>query len=491
VDPLDLEQVVLIAERAVLLGRRELMIPMSAVLAILVTCALGIRSAPAQTTVTAAEARKIAQEAYIYGFPMVDNYRILYAYFVDSQNKEFKAPWNQIVNVPRVYTSDDKAVQTPNSDTPYSFVGMDLRAEPIVLTVPAIEKKRYYSIQLIDLYTHNFAYIGSRTTGNDAGRFLIAGPRWKGETPKGIKKVFRSETDLVLAGYRTQLFDPADLDNVKKTQAGYKAEPLSKLLGKPAPAAAPAVSWLKPLSPQEQRTSPEFFNVLNFLLQFTAPHPSEKALRARFAKVGVEAGKPFDVAKLRPEMKTTIEGGMADGQKAYEEFKRTRIDTGKVTAGDLFGTREHLKNNYMGRMAGAILGIYGNSKEEALYPLYSLDTAGKPLDGSNRYTLRFAPGELPPVHAFWSLTMYELPASLLVANPINRYLINSPMLPDMKRDPDGGITLYIQSESPGKDKEANWLPAPKGPFLMFMRLYWPKDEALHGKWTAPKLEATK
>jgi hypothetical protein len=157
----------------------------------------------------------------------------------------------------------------------------------------------------------------------------------------------------------------------------------------------------------------------------------------------------------------------------------------------MFGTRGVLKNNYMFRMAGAILGIYGNSREEALYPLYSVDAGGKPLHGANRYALRFAPGELPPVHAFWSLTMYELPASLLVANPINRYLLNSPMLPSMKRDADGGITLYIQNESPGKDKEANWLPAPKGPFLMFMRLYWPKDEALKGKWLPPKLVAAK
>jgi hypothetical protein len=368
---------------------------------------------------------------------------------------------------------------------------MDLRAEPLVLTVPAIEKGRYYSIQLIDLFTHNFAYIGSRATGNEAGRFLVAGPRWKGETPEGIKGVFRSETDLVLALYRTQLFDPADLENVKKIQAGYKAEPLSMFLGKPAPRAAPAVSWIKPLTPQDQRTSAEFFNVVSFLLPFTAPHPSEEALRARFAQVGIEAGKPFDVAKLSLEMKAAIEGGMADGQKAFEDFKRTQLDTGQITAGELFGTRAYLKNNYMARMAGAIMGIYGNSKDEAMYPIYTLDAAGKPLEGTNRYTLRFGPGQLPPVHSFWSITMYELPSSLLVANPINRYLINSPMVPKMKPDADGGMTLYVQHESPGKESEANWLPAPKGPFWMSMRLYWPKDEALQGKWGAPKLETVK
>jgi hypothetical protein len=154
----------------------------------------------------------------------------------------------------------------------------------------------------------------------------------------------------------------------------------------------------------------------------------------------------------------------------------------------MFGTREYLKNNYIYRMAAAVNGIYGNSKQEAMYPIFSLDADGQKLEGSQRYTLRFAPDQLPPVNAFWSLTMYELPESLLVANPINRYLLNSPMLPQFKRDADGGVTLHIQNESPGKNKEANWLPAPKGPFVMFLRLYSPKEEALEGKWTAPALQ---
>ena len=195
----------------------------------------------AQVTATPAEARAIAKEAYVYGFPMVDNYRIQYAYFVDRKNPEFKAPWNQLRNIPRVFTPNDKAIQTPNSDTPYSFIGLDLRTEPMVLTVPPVEKERYYSIQLIDAYTQNFDYIGSRATGNEAGNFLIAGPNWKGETPKGVQKVIRSETEYVLAGYRTQLFNPGDLDNVKKIQAGYKAQPISAFLGQPAPKPAPPI----------------------------------------------------------------------------------------------------------------------------------------------------------------------------------------------------------------------------------------------------------
>jgi hypothetical protein len=433
------------------------------------------------------EARQIAKEAYVYGYPMVDSYRIQYAYFVDRNNPEYKAPWNQIRNIPRVFTPDDKAVQTPNSDTPYSMLGMDLRAEPLVLTVPPIEKERYFSVQLIDLYTFNFDYIGSRTTGNEGGSFLIAGPNWQGKTPQGVKKVIRSETELALAAYRTQLFNPGDLDNVKKVQSGYKAQTLSAFLGQPAPNAAPAINFIKPLTPETQKTSPEFFNILNFILQFCPTHPSEQQLMARFAGIGVGAGQTFDPSKLSPELNKSIQDGMADAWADFAALKN-QVDKGEVTSGDVFGTREYLKNNYLYRMGAAVVGIFGNSKLEAMYPMYGVDSGGQKLNGASRYSLRFAPGQLPPVHAFWSLTMYEMPASLLVANPLNRYLLNSPMLPQFKKDADGGLTLFIQNESPGKDKEANWLPAPKDAFAMAMRLYWPKDEAVEGKWTAPPLK---
>src|SRR5207245_1655315 len=313
---------------------------------------------------------------------------------------------------------------------------------------------------------------------------MIAGPNWKGETPKVVKKVFRSETQFVFAVYRTQLFKPDDIDNVKKVQAGYKAQTLSAFLGQPAPKAAPAIDFIKPLSPPEEKTSPEFFNILNFVLRFCPTVPSETELMARFAKIGVGAGKTFDSSKLSPEMKTDIEQGMGDAWAAFGGLEK-EFAAGKVTSGDVFGTRQFLKNNYLYRMCAAVLGIYGNSKLEAMYPMYLVDAAKQKLTGSNRYTVRFAPGELPPVNAFWSLTMYELPSSLLVANPINRYLLNSPMLPQLKRDADGSLTLLVQHESPGTDQEANWLPGPVGPFVMAMRLYWPKDEALEGKWTAP------
>jgi hypothetical protein len=441
-----------------------------------------------QQIISPAEARTVAKNAYVYGSPMVDSYRIQYAYFVDRGNPEFKAPWNQICNIARVFTPDDKTVQTPNSDTPYSMLGMDLRTEPLVLTVPAIEKERYYSVQLIDLYTFNFDYIGSRTTGNHSGSFLIAGPGWEGETPQGIKKVIRSETEFALAVYRTQLFSPDDLDNVKKVQAGYEAQPLSAFVGKPAPQSAPGIDFIEPLTPDAQKSSPEFFNILNFILTFCPMDPSETDLMARFATIGVGGGKIFDADKLSPELQAAIAQGIAEAWAELATFEKTQIDTQRVSSGDMFGTREYLKNNYLYRMAAAVLGIFGNSKQEAMYPIYTVDSDGQKLSGGNRYSVRFAPGQLPPVNAFWSLTMYALPKSLLVANPINRYLINSPMLSQLQRDADGGVTLKVQNDSPGPGKESNWLPAPKGPFMMALRLYWPKAEALDGKWTAPPVK---
>jgi hypothetical protein len=448
-------------------------------------CSFGFTVA-AQTNVSPSESRAIAKEAYIYGFPMVDSFRIQYDYFQDSKNPEFKAPWNHIANIPRVTTPADTTAQTPNADTPYSWLGLDLRAEPIVLTMPVIPKDRYFSVQLIDAYTFNFAYIGSRTTGNEGGSFLIAGPSWKGETPKGITKVIRADTEFIFAFYRVQLFDPKDIDNVKKVQAGFKVQPLSAFAGTP-PVKATPVNFIKPISREDEKKSLAFFNILNFVLQYCPKDPSEVELLSRFSKIGVGAGKTLDVSKLSPEMRTAMEQGIADAWVDFNGILK-QFNEGKVTSGDVFGTREYLKNNYLYRMAAAVLGIYGNSKQEAMYPMYGVDSDGQKLTGTNKYTLHFANGQLPPVNAFWSLTMYKMPESLLVANPIDRYLINSAMLPQLKKDADGGVTLYIQNESPGKDKEANWLPAPNGPFVMYMRLYWPKEQALDGKWTAPPLK---
>jgi hypothetical protein len=433
--------------------------------------------------------RAIAKEVYIYAYPVIDAYRVQYAYFVDTANVEFKAPLNQIKNIARVFTPEDKAVQTPNSDTPYSLLGMDLRAEPVVIIVPKIEQERYFSIQLVDSYTFNFNYIGSRTTGNNGGAYLVAGPGWKGDTPKGVDKVIRSETELAMAIFRTQLFNSGDLDNVKRVQAGYKVMQLSSFLKTAPPAPAAPIDFIKPLTPDLQKSSLAVFNILNFILQFCPANPSEKELMARFAKIGIVPGRIIDTAKISTEIKAAMKQGIQEAWSEDFQGLKRKIDAGEVKSGDLFGTREYLKNNYLYRMGAAILGIYGNSIQEAMYPIYATDADGDKLDGSaNRYTLHFAKNELPQVNAFWSLTMYELPSSLLVANPLKRYLLNSPMMPTFKKDKDGGLTFFIQSKSPDKEKESNWLPAPNGPFMCVLRLYWPKQKALDGTWKNPQMQ---
>jgi hypothetical protein len=344
----------------------------------------------------------------------------------------------------------------------------------MVLSMPAVEKGRYYAVQLEDGNTFNYGYIGSRATGNDAGDYMVAGPDWKGETPAGIKNVFHSTTQFSLAGYRTQFFNPEDMANVVKVQAGYKVQPLSAFLKQPAPPAAPAINFPK-INKELVKTS--FFDYLDFSLQFAPAGPEEKEIRAKLARLGIGAGKNFDFKALSPEQQAQVGLGMKDGEAKIEQYLATGakvINGWKI--GSYFGDRNFFKGNWLLRAAGAQAGIYGNDAIEATYPMTKTLADGEPLDGSkHNYTLTFPAGAPPPVNAFWSLTMYDGKSQLLVKNPINRYLINSPMLPNLKKNADGSLTLYIQRDSPGADKESNWLPAPNDLIYLAMRLYWPKE----------------
>ena len=451
---------------------------MSLALAAAVTMA-GAPSLSAQDSAQVAQVQAVAEEAYLYGIPMIVGYKVMYQFFIDKNSGQFKAPINQLNNEARVFTPADTAISTPNSDTPYSMALLDLRAEPFVLCMPAIERARYYDVQLVDLYTNNYGYMGSRTTGNGAGCYLVAGPDWTGSNaPKGVSKVFRSETQFSLVVYRTQLFNPADMDNVRKIQAGYMVQPLSAFLGQPAPPAAPAINWPEPTAEAFTTEFPEF---LTFLLQFcpaTGTAAVEAPLRAKFAKLGIGVAKPAGAPAPSPAIKAAIGAGIKAavakiGQTA--DNVGTRVNGWQI--GSAAGSREFYNGDWALRAAAAKLGIYGNSMAEAVYPFTHHDVNGILLDGSKHtYLMTFPAGELPPVNAFWSITMYDARTQLLIANPIDRYLINSPMLPGLKKNPDGSLTIYLQAESPGKDKESNWLPAPAGPMFVAMRLYWPKTE---------------
>jgi hypothetical protein len=439
------------------------------------------------------KAKDIAEAGFIYGLPIVMNYGVMYEYAVDRNSGQFKAPFNQIKNEPNVFTYKDTAIPTPNSDTPYSFVWMDLRAEPVVLSVPAVDPKRYYSVMLCDGNTYNYGYIGSRATGSEPGDYMVIGPDWKGATPPGIKKVFQSSTQFSVAGYRTQLFNPDDLDNVKKVQAGYKVQTLSAYLKQAPPPPASAIDFPKI---DKELVKTNFFDYLDFALQFAPAQENEIEIRAQLARIGVGPGKTSNFKDLSLEDKLEVGLGMKEGDKKIDE---AIANAGKAINGwrvsGLPGDSAHYNGDWLKRAAAAKAGIYGNSPEEATYPFTRTDGDGQTLDGSkNNYTLTFPPGQLPPVNAFWSVTMYDGKTQLLIENPINRYLINSPMLPGMKTNSDGSLTLYIQNKSPGADKEANWLPAPNDTIYLVMRLYWPKTTppsilpAGQGTWQPPGIK---
>lgn len=440
------------------------------------------------------KAKDIAEAGYIYGLPLVMAYGALYEFAIDKSSDQYKGPMNLLINEARVFTYEDTAIVTPNSDTPYSFVWMDLRAEPYVFTVPAFDPKRYYSLMLTDLNTYNFGYVGSRATGHDAGSYMVVSPTWNGPTPPGIKKVFRSTTDIAAGVFRTQLFNAADIDNLKAIQAQYKGETLSSFLKQPPPPPAPALSFPKF---DKEFAKTEFFEYLDFVLQLVPASKFDKEIRDQLATIGIGAGKKFSFKESSLVDKAEVLIGMKQGKSKVDAsvagFGKS-INGWRV--GSAFGDEAFYGGNWMLRATAAQAGIFGNDAVEAMYPLAKTDSAGKPLDTSKtNYTLTFPAGQLPPVNAFWSVTMYDGKTQLLIKNPIDRYLINSPMMSELKLGGDGSLTLYIQKDKPEGDKAANWLPAPDGPAYIVMRLYWPKTEPPsvlppgEGTWQPPGITA--
>ena len=419
----------------------------------------------------------IAKEAFIYGYPVVDNHHIIHQYVLDKHSAEYKAPFNQVGHNRNVATPDDKAIVSMNVDTPYSFAWLDLRAEPVVLTLPPFEPRRYVSLQLIDLYTYIVGYISPRTNGNAGGDFLVAGPGWHGAIPAGIKAVFHSPTQFLLALYRTQLFNPQDIGNVRDLQDRYQVRTLSAYLGGPPLPPAPPFVSVKPIDVRKDSESLQFFTILNAMLAYMPLLNEEAALRSRFVRIGIVPGAPFE-APDEGTRKALIEG-MRQGLGAIYARAKTVI-----SSAELFGSRERLKDDYLSRAVGALLGIYGNAAEEYLGVGYQADSEGRPFDGNHNYRIKFAPGALPPIGAFWSITAYNAD-KFLHANPIDRYVINSPMLPELKQDPDGGFTLYLQHASPGPDLESNWLPVSQDAFNLAFRTYQPSQVIINGTWQAP------
>ncbi|MDN3724204.1 DUF1254 domain-containing protein [Aequorivita sp. SDUM287046] len=443
------------------------------------------------STLTPSEAQSIAKDAYIFAYPMIMGYQAMYFTMVDESSPGYRGDFNSFTHdtSPADYTRTD--VVTMNADTPYSLTAMDLRAEPMVISVPEI-KDRYYVIQFIDLFTHNFAFIGTRATGTEAGDYLFVGPNWKGDIPEGkFKKVFKSESELVTTIGRTQLLGKSDLPNVIAVQKKLKATPLSTFLGKDTPEKAPKLDWIK-LNPVDL-TNENFIDYYNFLLALVTPFNDEdKAQLKEFEKIGIAPGKKFDASEYSPEVLAAIKAGVQEGTA---EIKAKAGNIAEQINGwnmmDAFGSRSFYKGDHVLRAAAAMVGIYANDKIEAFYPMGYVDKNGEVLNGENKYQIHFKKDEIPPAKYFWSITLYNKKADgvggYLVQNELDRYLINSTS-EGLIYDKDGGFTVYIQNEKPRVDKVANWLPAPKEPFYLCLRIYGPKESAMDGTWKPPYIE---
>ncbi|MGW6754098.1 DUF1254 domain-containing protein [Streptomyces sp. NPDC055006] len=415
---------------------------------------------------------------------MVENYRTLYAQTVDHKDPRHVGGFGVFRHYSQPFTPANTDVITPNNDTPYSWAWLDLRAEPWVVSVPATE--RYHLLPFHDLDTTYVGYLGSRSTGGRPGHHLIAGPGWTGETPAGIDRVLRADTQLVGCLGRTYLAGPGDVDALRAQQRQYLMLPLSRFAGTPPPPPAPHTAW--PVWQERVSTGIEFFALLDFLLGFFPVLPDHRELRARLAALGVGTGTGgFDPAALSPEARRALEQGIADGRaRLTQAMAVSRGNKG------LFGTRAELGNDDLARGVGAAKGLYGLPQDEAWYGTWQADSTGNhPPNGRDHdYLVRFAPGQLPPAEHFWSVTMYRLPERLLVDNPVGRYSIGD-RTPGLIRDPDGGLTLCLQHEEPGEAKmRANWLPAPEGPFVAVVRAYGADLSMTDGRWTLPEMVAT-
>lgn len=448
------------------------------------TGALGLITDVRAQAITETEAQSIAADAYLYFYPLVT---------MDLTRKQLVnippgtggigGPMNTFVNIPAFPTADMKAVVRPNFDTLYSSAWVDLTREPMVVTVPDTNG-RYYLLPMLDMWSDVFASPGWRTTGTQAGNFILVPPGWHGTEPDGFTRIDAPTPYVWIIG-RTKTDGPSDYSAVHKVQADYKIVPLSEWGKSPKPVEAkidPSVDVKTPPKVQvDTMPGDRYFTYAAELLKLHPPHVTDQPIIARMKRIGLEPGKDFNVARLDPVVRRAIEGAPAAAQNLMEWKVPTlaRVANHWSMNTDTMGV---YGNYYLKRAIVAQLGLGANLPEDAIYPLSLGDDAGRPLDGTSKYTLRFETGALPPVAAFWSVTLYDTDG-FQVANSLNRFALSSWM--PLRHDADGSLTLYVQNESPGKDREVNWLPAPKGPFNLTMRLYAPKSEALTGRWDPP------
>jgi hypothetical protein len=459
-----------------------------------VAFAHGAMAQGASQAITEQEGQAIAVDAYVYFYPLVTMDVTRRQFTNIEPGKEIgKGPMNLFNNVQEYPPADFKGIVRANFDTLYSVAWLNLTREPVMVSVPETAG-RYYLLPMLDMWTDVFASPGWRTTGTQAANFLVAPVGWRPDLRDRFVEEFRlpkdtqrieAPTPYVWVIGRTKTDGPPDYEAVRKIQAGLKVTSLSEWGKTPRPPEVkidPSVDMKTPPKTQvDSMPAGKYFAYAAELMKLHPPHLTDEPIVAQMKRVGIEPGKSFDIDKVDPVVRKALEGAPAVAQKLMEWKVPTlaRVANGWSMNTDTMGV---YGNYYLKRAIVAQLGLGANLPEDAIYPLNLGDEEGRPLDGANKYTLHFEKGATPPVRAFWSITLYDS-AGFQVANPLNRFAVSSWM--PFQYAPDGSLTLYFQNESPGKDKEANWLPAPKGAFNLTMRLYAPTSEALTGKWNPP------
>lgn len=430
------------------------------------------------------EASAIGASAYVYLYPLVmmDITR-RQATNIEAGKRFGRGPMNMFVSVPEYPPADFRDVVRSNFDTLYSIAWLDLTQEPMVVSAPDTNG-RYYLLPMLDMWTDVFASPGWRTTGTQAADYLVTPPGWSGTVPAGVTRI-PAPTPYVWIIGRTKTDGPPDYEAVHKIQAGYKVTPLSDWGKAARPIVVkidPTVDMTTPPKTQvDSMPAAKFFATAAELMKLHPPHITDQPIVAQMRRLGIEVGKSFDLDKADPVVRRALANVPDAGRQlmAWKVHTLARVVNGWSMNTDTMGV---YGNYYLKRAIVAQFGLGANLPEDAIYPLNLADESGKPLDGANRYVLHFEKSNLPPVDAFWSVTLYDADG-FQVANVLNRFAVSSWM--PFKYNPDGSLDLYFQNESPGKDKEANWLPAPKAPFNLTMRLYAPRSEALTGKWAPP------
>jgi hypothetical protein len=441
----------------------------------------------AQDVPSASEARTLAMEAYVYLYPLVSmDITRLQQTNVAPDSVPGRAPANSFAHIRAYPEASWREVVRPNFDTLYSLAWLDLTDGPVIVSVPETQG-RYYLLPMLDMWSDVFAVPGSRTTGARAADFAVVPPRWTGSLPQGVERIDAPTPRVWVIG-RTQTNGPKDYAAVHKIQDGFKITPLSNwnTTVKPLSSTIDASVDMKtpPLEQVNTMPSRTFFAKAAELMKSHPPHLTDWSIVARMKRIGIEPGKSFEYDKLSPTVQTAVDGAAAAGLQAMKAKLPTMavVKNGWQMNTDTMGV---YGNYYLKRAIISLVGLGANQPDDAIYPLNIADADGKPMDGANKYVMHFAKDELPPVDAFWSITMYD-EGGFQTENLLNRFAIGD--RDEIAYNADGSLDIYMQHETPGTDKEANWLPAPQGPLGVTMRLYAPKPQVQNGSWAPPPVK---